>query len=139
MNPCFAIIDRSSLSSMALRSILWDIFDNVEVFTYNSMESFIRDSNRHFVHFFVSEDILFGQVDEFDTLKEQTTVMSLGENTNLVKAGFKVLDCTLDPKEMSRRLMELQMTWGGAHNKAIKKNITSLLSPREKDVLIHIV
>lgn len=139
MNPCFAIIDRNTLSSMSLRDILSDIYDQVEIYAYRTMNEFIKDSNRHFVHFFVSEDILFGQVDEFDTLKEQTTVMSLGENTNLVKAGFKVLDCTLDTKEMSRRLMELQMTWGGAHNKATKKNITSLLSPREKDVLIHIV
>lgn len=139
MNPCFAIIDRNTLSSMSLRDILSDIYDQVEIHAYRTMNEFIKDSNRHFVHFFVSEDILFEQVEEFDTLKEQTTVMSLGENTNLVKAGFKVLDCTMDPKEMSRRLMELQMTWGGAHNKATKKNITSLLSPREKDVLIHIV
>ena len=139
MNPCFAIIDRNTLSSMSLRDILSDIYDQVEIHVYRTMNEFIQDSNRHFVHFFLSEDILFGQVEEFDPLKEQTTVMSLGENLNLEKAGFKVLDCTLDTKEMSRRLMELQMTWGGAHNKAIKKNITSLLSPREKDVLIHIV
>ena len=104
MNPCFAIIDINTLSSMSLRDILSDIYDQVEIHAYRTMNEFIQDSNRHFVHFFVSEDILFGQVEEFDTLKEQTTVMSLGENTNLVK-----------------------------------KNITSLLSPREKDVLIHIV
>ena len=91
MNPCFAIIDRNTLSSMSLRDILRDIYDQVEIHVYRTMNEFIKDSNRHFVHFFVSEDILFGQVDEFDTLKEQTTVMSLGENTNLVKAGFKVL------------------------------------------------
>ena len=139
MNPCFAIINRNTLGSLSLRAMLWEIYDNVEVHIYRTLDDMIRDSNRHFVHFFVSTDILFNHADEFETLKDQTTVLAEGSNQAIESAGFKVLDCTMDPKEMSRRLMELQMTWGGAHNKATKKNITSLLSPREKDVLIHIV
>ena len=58
MNPCLAIIDPNTLSNIALRSVLWDVYNNVEVYTYGDMDSFIRDSNRHFVHFFVNSDIL---------------------------------------------------------------------------------
>ena len=59
MNPCFAIIDSNTLETTALRNILWDVFNGVEIHTYGNMDAFIRDSNRHFVHFFVSSDILF--------------------------------------------------------------------------------
>ncbi len=108
MNPCFAIIDRSSLSSMALRSILWDIFDNVEVFTYNSMDSFIRDSNRHFVHFFVSGDILFAHIDEFETLKRQTIVLSSGNGQRFIDNGFHVIDTSLPEAEVVGQLLQLR-------------------------------
>ena len=43
MTPCIAIIDRNTLSGIALRSILWETFSNVEIHLYNTMESFIRD------------------------------------------------------------------------------------------------
>ena len=47
MTPCFAIIDTNTLSGMALRNILWDMFNYVEIHTYSNVEDFIRDSNRH--------------------------------------------------------------------------------------------
>ena len=78
MDPCFAIIDRNTLSYMALKHVLQDMFNHVEVFAYNSIEEFIRDSNRHFVHFFVSSDILFRNAEEFETLKSQTTILAQG-------------------------------------------------------------
>ena len=57
MNPCFALIDSNTLECTSLRNILWDVFDGVEIHAYDNMDAFIRDSNRHFVHFFVSSDI----------------------------------------------------------------------------------
>ena len=80
MNPCIAIIDNNTLSNITLRSILWDIYNKVEVFTYCSMDEFIRDSNRHFIHFFVGSDIFFTNVDEFELLRNQTTILSTGPN-----------------------------------------------------------
>ena len=59
MNPCFAIIDKNTLESIALKDILWELFNHVEINTYDSMDAFIRGSNRHFVHFFVSSQMLF--------------------------------------------------------------------------------
>ncbi|MBR5567542.1 MAG: helix-turn-helix transcriptional regulator [Bacteroidales bacterium] len=143
MNPCFAIIDQNTLSGMALRGILWDIFDLVEVYTYNSVEEFIKDSNRHFVHFFVSSDILFNEVDEFEPLKEQTTVMSAGPNDNISKAGFRVLDVSVTEQEVAGQLLQLDQAGhcGGEKMAERKKssNIADILSVREKSVLTLMV
>lgn len=137
MNPCLAIIDANTLSSIALRSILWDVYNNVEVFIYGSMDSFIRDSNRHFVHFFVNSDILFSHVDEFETLKTQTTVISTGPDRKFEKAGFEVLDVSLPESELMSKLLRIQLisrydvqqTAGGKLRKG------EMLSAREKEVL----
>jgi len=138
MNPCFAIIDSNTLECMALRNILWDIFNGVELYIYGTMDAFIRDSNRHFVHFFVSSDILFTDADEFETLKSQTTVISNGENRLYADSGFRVLNISLPEHELLQSLMYLQTTgqYGSSPFRQIEtKGITDRLSAREKDVL----
>lgn len=139
MTPCFAIIDSNTLSSMALRNILWDMFNHVEVHTYSNVEDFISDSNRHFVHFFVSSDILFAHSDEFDTLKHLTIVLSVGPNESIRKAGFRTLDISLPEQELVTSLLHIH-SYGhseGHKDAQIEKkiNIGNRLSPREKDVL----
>lgn len=138
MNPCFAIIDTNTLECISLRSILWDIFNGVEIHTYNSMDDFIRDSNRHFVHFFVSSDILFSDAEEFEMLKSQTTVISSGTDRMFSESGFKVLDTNLPEHELIRSLASLQPTGKYGKNPQMPteaKGITDRLSAREKDVL----
>lgn len=125
---------------MALRSILWDIFDNVEVFTYSSMDSFIRDSNRHFVHFFVSGDILFTHIDEFETLKCQTIVLSSGNGQRFIDNGFHVIDTSLPEAEVVGQLFQLRQA--GHYERKISeqdnvpiRRVREELSAREKEVL----
>jgi len=139
MNPCFAIIDRNTLESIALKDILWELFNHVEIHSYDSIDAFIRDSNRHFVHFFVSSDMLFTDSEEFDTLKHMTTVLTAGQSPNIDLSGYRTLDITSTEEEIVTRLMELQKI-GHYGNMAAtlqdssesKKN---RLSEREKDVL----
>lgn len=123
---------------MALRNILWDRFNGVEIHTYNNLEAFIRDSNRHFVHFFVSSDIIFPNMEEFDTLKDQTTVITHGVNPLYVEAGFKVMDICLPEHEVINSLTQLQGS--GQYSEAIKEQpqrckAVERLSSREKEVL----
>ena len=143
MNPCIAIIDHNTLSNITLRSVLWDLYNKVEVFTYRSMDSFIRDSNRHFIHFFVGADILFTHVDEFELLKNQTTVLSCGPNRRFEAAGFKVLDISLGEQELMGKLLHIQLAsrYEPQQPEGIRsrKNIKNELSAREKDVLKLIV
>lgn len=142
MDPCFAIIDRNTLSYMALKHVLQDMFNHVEVLAYNTVDEFIRDSNRHFVHFFVSSDILFLNADEFEMLKHQATVLSTGPAANIEKAGYRLLDISLPEERIYDQLKHLQNT--GRYE---SRNVTGndggnplqRLSQREKDVLRLIV
>lgn len=143
MNPCIAIIDQNTLSNVTLRSILWDLYNNVEVFIYGSMAEFIQDSNRHFIHFFVSSDIFFKHVDEFELLSNQTTVLCIGPNRRFEAAGFKVLDISLPEQELIGKLLHVQLvsrydSRQGEASRAIR-NHGNGLSAREKDVLVLIV
>lgn len=142
MDPCFAIIDRNTLSYVALRHVLQDMFNHVDVFAYNTIEEFIRDSNRHFVHFFVSSDILFCNVEEFDTLKSQTTILYTGSAGNIERNGFRILDVSLSEDKIVEQLKHLQNT-GKYENKISPTksadDVIQRLSQREKDVLRLIV
>lgn len=138
MNPCFAIIDSNTLETMALRNVLWDMFNGVEIFTYSSMDAFVRDSNRHFVHFFVASDILFNEAEEFEMLKNQTTVISNGKNRACLESGFKVLDTSRPEHELMQDLGRIRTDGQYGEVQAIgqeSKGITERLSSREKEVL----
>ena len=140
MTPCFAIIDANNLSCIALRNILYDMFSQVEVHTYNDIDSYIRDSNRHFVHFFVSSEMLFAHSDEFETLKHMTTVLSAGRNINISVAGFRILDISLPEQDIVNNILMNVQSYGHGNVMADQKmNAGSRLSPREKDVLALMV
>ena len=142
MEPCFAIIDRNTLSYMALKHVLQDMFNHVEVHAYNTIEDFIRDSNRHFVHFFVSSDILFTNADEFETLKDQTTILSTGLMSNIEKSGYRILDISQPEDQIVLQLTHLQNTGRYENTSNLSnstKDIIQRLSQREKDVLRLIV
>lgn len=142
MDPCFAIIDRNTLSYVALRHVLQDVFNHVDVFAYNSIEEFIRDSNRHFVHFFVSSDILFCNAEEFDTLKSQTTILYSGTAGNIERNGYRILDVSLSEEKIIEQLRHLQSTGRYENNISPTKSaddVIQKLSQREKDVLKLIV
>ena len=139
MNPCIAIIDHNTLSSIALQNILTDNFRNVEICAYGTMNDFIKDSNRHFIHFFVSSDIMFRHIDEFETLRSQTTVLSEGEDRRFCKAGYNVLDISMSENEITGKLLKIQLVSRYEDNdlncRKRERNNGEELSPREKDVL----
>ena len=125
---------------MALRNILYDMFSHVEIHTYNDIENYVRDSNRHFVHFFVSSEMLFAHSDEFETLKDLTTVLSAGPNENITRAGFHLLDISHTEQEIVNGILLNVQSYG--HRNVMmeqKRNAGSRLSPREKEVLTLMV
>lgn len=141
MTPCIAIIDRNTLSGIALRSILWETFGNVEIHLYNTMDRFIADSNRHFIHFFVDSDILFRYIDEFVTLKKQTTVLHEGAGHRFVNEGFSVLDLSLGEGELKNRILQMQLVsrYEDRLESGHGKGTGNELSPREQEVLVFMV
>lgn len=141
MNPCFAIIESNTLCRTTLQNMLWNVYNNVEVHAYSTVDEFIRDSNRHFVHFFVNDTILFSCMDEFDTLKQQTTVLTEGANKHFEAAGFRTLDLTRPAYEIESRLLDIQCISNPSQAKAQPKlnRRRYNLSEREKDVLILMI
>lgn len=143
MNPCLAIIDSSTLGRIALAGMLQDAYGQVEIHAYGNMMEFIRDSNRHFIHFFVSSDILFRHIDEFDMLRSRTTVLSTGPDRRFESAGYNVLDISLPEGEITGRLLHIRLA---AHyeerdpdGKADGRFAANGLSSREKEVLRLII
>lgn len=141
MTPCIAIIDRNTLSGMALREILWEIFGNVEIHLYTTMDKFIADSNRHFIHFFVDSDILFRYIDEFVTLKNLATVLHVGAGSKFIKEGFNVLDLSCSEGELKNRIMQMQLIsrYEDRFDEGRRRDGGNELSPREQEVLILMV
>ena len=107
MNPCFAIIDRNTLSSSKLRELLLKVFPGMEVFTYDTVEGFIKDSNRHFIHFFVSDLLLLSHNEEFDPLKNTTTVLSTTDTT-IIRSGYHILDVSTPEKDIISALKDIR-------------------------------
>ncbi|MBQ8169630.1 MAG: helix-turn-helix transcriptional regulator [Bacteroidales bacterium] len=137
MNPCFAIIEPNTLTSMSLCDMLQDIYNNVEVLSYGSIDDYIRDSNRHFVHFFVNDAILFSQISEFETLKQQTTVLAEGINRHFEEAGFHLIDLTRPEQEIKSRLFNLRLIndYSDQSRPPKTRGLRNRLSEREKEVL----
>lgn len=139
MTPCLAIIDSNTLSSIALKEILEEMFPGVEVLSFQSIEAFFADCNHHFVHFFVSSQMLFANAGEFDMLKKETIVLSEGPCPAVEGSGFKVIDVSLPEKELVSSILRLHETGhpGGRHPSS--DPVSERLSAREKDVLALMV
>ena len=121
---------------MSLRNMLLELYNQVEVLAYQTLDDFIRDSNRHFIQFFVNEDILFSNIDEFETLKSQTSVISTNPAKHFKEAGFNVLDLSSSEKEIVGKLLHLQfMDQKGILMNTGRKGAKNRLSEREKEVL----
>ncbi len=135
MNPSLAIIDHNTLSRTTLQNLIEESFGNIEVYSYGTMDSFIRDSNRHFVHFFVSADILFRHIDEFEMLRNQTTVLCEGPNRRFEAAGYDVLDISLPIKDIIGKLTVIKLVSRYEEELPKATKIKEKLSSREKEVL----
>ncbi len=135
MNPCIAIIDNNTLSRTSLQIIIEETYGNVEIHSYGCMDSFIRDSNRHFIHFFVSSEIIFRHIDEFETLQHQTTILCEGNSRRFESAGYNVLDVSLPIMDIRGRLTVTKLVSKYEEQLPKATKIKEKLSSREKEVL----
>lgn len=140
MTPCLAIIEPDVLASAGLRSLLADLFSGTEVMAYPSVEAFVADANRYFVHFFVRDSELFAHIDEFSTLKGQTFVLSAGSGNAFRTAGYRVLDTTADEAAFVKTLLRYHAAGHPhGHRDPLPRIGTDLLSDREKEILVLMV
>lgn len=138
MTPCLAIIEPDVLAASGLRSLLGDLFAGAEILAYPSVEAFVADSNRYFVHFFVRDSVLFAHIGEFDMLKDRTFVLTAGSGGPFREAGFRVLDTTAGEPAFVKTLLRYHAEGHpGGHRRP--ESGAELLSEREKEILALMV
>ena len=140
MTPCIAMIEPDVLASVGLRTLLGDLFSGAEILAYPSVEAFVADSNRYFVHFFVRDSELFAHIDEFDMLKDRTFVLCTGPGGAFREAGFRVLDTTAGESSFVKTLLQFHAQGhAGDRRSGIHKTEAAQLSEREKEILVLLV
>jgi len=139
MVPSIAIIDRNPLSMDALGEILHELFPLADVLRFQSIDAYFSDGNRHYVLFFVSEDVMMANVDEFETLRKDTIVLCQGAGNAYKDAGFKVINVFQPVKDIVGDIINLVDTDEDTETRRQEESKIDLLSAREKEVLALMV
>lgn len=142
MNSCIGIITSSTLAALGLRTILEEILPRVEVLTFSTFASFQTESGRRFVHYFISEEVLFAHAGVFDKLQRATIVLCDGQGNACARAGFKTIDITLPEKELVAQIIKLHESRhhvAESHPDVGSPSVLMVLSERERQILALIV
>ncbi|MEE1103262.1 MAG: helix-turn-helix transcriptional regulator [Alistipes sp.] len=139
--PKIAIIHPNSLCCMAMRTILADIapfvdmFQRVDIASYNSMEEFLEDNPHSAIHYFISSSILKENSEFFTPQARRCIILCDGEEQ--IQDGFRKIDLRCPERELIKLLLSIHSTAHMAHGMEhhIPQESGELLSQREKDVL----
>ena len=142
VKPKIAVIHPNSLCCLAMRAILADIapfvdmFRNVEIASYNSMEEFDADRPHSAIHYFVSAEILAANLPFFAPQHRRCIVLVEGE-ADEVPAEFRTVDTRRPERDLLKTFLAIHNAAHAAHgmHPHAEKEYAELLSPREKDVL----
>lgn len=142
VKPKIAVIHPNSLCCLAMRAILADIapfvdmFRNVEIASYNSMEEFDADEPHTAIHYFVSAKILAANLPFFAPQHRRCIVLVDGE-TEGIPAEFRTVDTRRPERDLLKTFLAIHNAAHAAHgmHPHAEKKYAELLSPREKDVL----
>lgn len=148
MRPEITIIMESTLSAMALRSLLMDIVHGVEVGCYRSLEEYKAVEGVMTAHFFVSEAIAFRHAEFFREVMRRTIVITSGTASSFVQSGFRTIDATESEQHIARSIMSIHrsghpvghpMSNAAAMCPGEVRRDEAQLSSRERDVLALVV
>lgn len=142
VKPKIAVIHPNSLCCLAMRAILADIapfvdmFRNVEIASYNSMDEFDADEPHTAIHYFVSAEILAANLPFFAPQHRRCIVLVDGE-TEGIPAEFRTVDTRRPERDLLKTFLAIHNAAHAAHgmHPHAEKEYAELLSPREKDVL----
>ena len=144
MRPQIVIICENTLSSMALRSLLSDMVPAIDVVSYNNVAEYNIEDGRA-VHYFVSANVLFHNIEMFHPLMHRTMVITEGEASPFVQSGFRTIDATASEQEIVRQILRIHSMGHPGHVHHIAETPAEAmeqrveLSARERDVLALLV
>ena len=137
MRPQMVIIMENTLSAMALRTLLMDIANGMEVVVCDSLDSY-TSAEGSVPHFFVSSMTIFRNPDYFRQMMRRTIVVTEGNSSTFAQMGFRTLDATSSEQEIVRAMLQMHHMGhphGHPHPTATNVDDSSELSQREREVL----
>lgn len=137
MQPQMVIIMENTLSAMALRTLLMDIANGLEVVVCDSLDSY-TPTEGSVPHFFVSSMTIFRNPDYFRQMMRRTIVVTEGNGSTFAQMGFRTLDATSSEQDIVRAILQMHHMGhphGHPHPTATNVVNSSELSQREREVL----
>ena len=137
MQPQMVIIMENTLSAMALRTLLMDIANGMEVVVCDSLDSY-TSAEGSVPHFFVSSMTIFRNPDYFRQMMRRTIVVTEGNGSTFAQMGFRTLDATSSEQDIVRAMLQMHHMGhphGHPHPTATNVDDSSELSQREREVL----
>lgn len=140
--PRVAIIDSNTFAAIGLRSLLKDIMPEITVDCFRSFSELETNGMQLYYHFFVTEHILFTNLQFFRDNKKKTIVLTSTNEPSLVVEKFHSLNVNVSESDLVKSLLHLEQSAHAHGNKFPEntaKEMSRGLSPREIEVLTHIV
>lgn len=143
--PQMAIASPNTLVCLGLADIIRRMMPMAEVATYNTLTDLQEAEQQHpHMHFFISADILMEDVAYFLQRQRKTIVMVHGTECGHLPQGFNQLNVHQTEKHLLRDFLQLAAMAHGPQGKhpmppTPQPARTSILTPRETEVLRHIV
>lgn len=140
--PQVAIIDSNTFAAIGLRSLLKDIMPEITVDCFRSFSELETNDMQLYYHFFVTEHILFTNLQFFRDNKKKTIVLTSTNEPSLVVEKFHSVNVNVSESELVKSLLHLEQSAHAHSNKFPEhtaKEMSKGLSPREIEVLTHIV
>ena len=140
--PQVAIIDSNTFAAIGLRSLLKDIMPQITVDCFRSFSELETNDMPSYYHFFVTEHILFTNLQFFRDNKKKTIVLTSTNEPSLVVEKFHSVNVNVSESELVKSLLHLEQSAHAHGNKFPEhtaKEMSKGLSPREIEVLTHIV
>lgn len=138
MRPQLVIIMENTLSSMALRTLLMDIANGVEIVVCRTLDDYTASAGDCVPHFFVSSIMLLRHPDFFRSVMRRTIVITDGDGSTFQQMGFRTLDATSREQDVVRSILQMHHMGhpsGHEHASAVKESNRVELSQREREVL----
>lgn len=140
--PHIAIIDPNTLSVLGLKQLLLNVMPIMAVDTYGSMTELTANHPEHYVHFFVSMNIVLENRTFFQARQRQTIVLTQSLDGGSQLSEFHCICVNVPEQELIRSLLHLQQhAHAGGRNLPPLPHVLQqkILTDREIEVMSLIV
>ena len=137
MTPEIAIIERNTLATLGLRTILEELIPQAIIRTFASFEQLIDDTPDMYAHYFVAISIYFEHTAFFLDRKPKTIVLSAGEPQ--IPIGVPVLNTCLPQEKLIKAFIDMRSRGHEMTHHPVKPSAyesANMLSAREIEVLV---